>query len=486
MKICIIEFSPSGSINRVSKEIIKGFKLKGHEVQHIDITSDKEYFSQSAHSDYLEARVAKHDILLIGAPVYAHHMQYHMLELIESLPKPDNKWAVIAVPYVTYGGISSGVALYESAKRLNKTGRSVPLAMKLTAPHRMTRAFMPDEFNADKLQGEEQIYINELVNRIIKLQMQPKVKNIVSALNYNGLKTTIMAKMVFNEKKWHAQRYPKVEIDSQLCETCGKCVKLCPVNHFIKLNDRISQNIDSPCIHCLNCVTSCPSKAVKLSGDLEKGKAFMSKMIVKKGNSETPASAVYPQLSNKLLTSQSPFAQLMFRKMLNKLDAVVRVNRFDPTKALKAAGIDDALKILEIGCGSGYYSIPASKLIRTNAEYLAIDIHPLAVKKTKERLIESGVSTIRVEEMNALKTTLPDNSQDLILLFGVIPAPFVPLNELLPEIYRLLATNGKLAVWTMAPKTIKPYFFLKYGLNYINTNEDVIIFNKDISIQFTC
>jgi len=298
MKICIIQFSPSGSVNRVSQEIQKGFEQKGHKVQQLDITWDNDFFSHKVHTDFLNARVEKHDILLIGAPVYAHHTQYHVLDLIQSLPKPDSKWAAIAVPFVTYGGISSGVALSESAKLLNKTGRTVPLAMKLTAPHRMTRAFMPDEYNADKLQGEEQVYVDELVNRIDKLQMQSKVKNIRSVLKYNGLKMTILAKTVFVEKKWHEQRYPKVEIDSELCGTCGKCVRLCPVNHLVKLNDRISQNTASPCIHCLNCVTNCPSNAIKLTGDLEKGKAFMSKMIAQKGNTEVPASAVYPLLNN--------------------------------------------------------------------------------------------------------------------------------------------------------------------------------------------
>ena len=46
------------------------------------------------------------------------------------------------------------------------------------------------------------------------------------------------------------------------------------------------------CIHCLNCVTGCPMNAVSLAGDLEKGKRFMTWMIRKKGNTETPETAL--------------------------------------------------------------------------------------------------------------------------------------------------------------------------------------------------
>ncbi|NJO68565.1 MAG: 4Fe-4S dicluster domain-containing protein [Bacteroidetes bacterium] len=246
-----------------------------------------------------------HDVLLIGGPVYAHHMQYHVLELMMALPKPDGHWGSIAIPYVTYGGISSGVALKESSDGLKSTGRVVPLAMKIAAPHRMTRAFMPEEFNNHKLKGEQEAYIDELVNRIGLLNLSGKIKDAGKSLRYNGLKTTLLAKLVFVEKTWHAKRYPKVVIDSNICTSCGNCVKVCPVAHLKKVGNTIAANPQSDCIHCLNCVTTCTKNAVSLSGDLEKGRAFMSKMIAKKRQREKPESAVYPILENKMLTGNS-------------------------------------------------------------------------------------------------------------------------------------------------------------------------------------
>jgi len=300
MKITIIQFSPSGNSKVVTQDIIAMLERKHHEVNLLDITGDEAFFNSNNLQEYLAQQVTPHDVLLVGGPVYAHHMQYHVLDLIKSLPKPNETWGKLAIPYVTYGGISSGVALKESRKFLRETGRMVPLAMKIVAPHRMTRAFMPQEFNSDKLKGEQERDIEELVNRIGLLNPEGKVKDAGRSLHYNGIVTTLLAKTVFIEKTWHEKRYPRVVVNPEICTGCGKCVRLCPVAHLKKEGESVVTSASSGCIHCLNCVVNCPSKAVSLQGDLERGRAFMSNMIAKKGNKETPGSAVYPILKSKI------------------------------------------------------------------------------------------------------------------------------------------------------------------------------------------
>jgi len=300
MKITIIQFSPSGNSKVVTQGIITMLESKHHEVTLLDITGDEKFFKSNNLQEYLLQRVMPHNVLLIGGPVYAHHMQYHVLDLIKSLPKPNDIWGRLAIPYVTYGGISSGVALKESRKFLRETGRIVPLAMKIAAPHRMTRAFMPLEFNSDKLKGEQLKDIEELVNRIGLLNPEGKVKDAGRSLNYNGIVTTLLARTLFIEKTWHEKRYPRVVVNPEICTGCGKCVRLCPVAHLKKEGELVVSNASSGCIHCMTCVVSCPSKAVELKGDLEKGRIFMNKMIAKKGNKETPGSAVYPILKSKI------------------------------------------------------------------------------------------------------------------------------------------------------------------------------------------
>lgn len=296
MKITIIQFSPSSYTQKVTSMLVTELRKREQEVQLINMNGDNDFFIKKDIHEFLRKNVKQHDVLLIGGPVYAHHLQYHVQDLIKALPKPNNIWGKYAIPYVCYGGISSGIALKEAANLLSRSGRIIHAGMKVSAPHSMTRAFMKDEFNSTKRHIEQIPEVTELVERIMQLDEQQIIKCNKREMNYNGFVTALKAKIIFKEKVWHEKRYPQISINKNLCTNCGKCVNVCPVKHLIKIDRIVVENNQSACIHCLNCVTECRNNSIKLVGDMEKGKAFMTKMIAKNGNREMPESAVYPLL----------------------------------------------------------------------------------------------------------------------------------------------------------------------------------------------
>ena len=147
----------------------------------------------------------------------------------------------------------------------------------------------------------------------------------------------------------------------------------------------------------------------------------------------------------------SPLVNLVFKHMMHILDSPVRRWLNDPVKALKAAGIRPGLEVLEVGCGTGFFTIPAAEMVGDEGCIHAFDIHPLAVEQTAEKIKDACLRNVRLTKTDALETGLPDERYDLILLFGVIPAPVLPLNKLLPEMHRLLRPDGSMAVWTGLP-----------------------------------
>jgi ubiquinone/menaquinone biosynthesis C-methylase UbiE len=56
-----------------------------------------------------------------------------------------------------------------------------------------------------------------------------------------------------------------------------------------------------------------------------------------------------------------------------------------------------------------------------------------------------------VVNSDARHTGLEAESFDTVLLFGMIPAPTLPLARLLPEMHRVLKPGGSLAVWPPIP-----------------------------------
>jgi ubiquinone/menaquinone biosynthesis C-methylase UbiE len=147
----------------------------------------------------------------------------------------------------------------------------------------------------------------------------------------------------------------------------------------------------------------------------------------------------------------SPIVGFVFKHMLHLLDSPVRRWFNDPVKTLEAAGVRPGLEVLEVGCGTGFFTIPAAEMVGDEGRVHAFDINPLAVEQTAYKIRDACLRNVRLTKTDALDTGLPDESYDLILLFGVIPAPVLPLNKLLPEMHRLLRPGGSMAVWTGLP-----------------------------------
>jgi len=120
----------------------------------------------------------------------------------------------------------------------------------------------------------------------------------------------------------------------------------------------------------------------------------------------------------------------------------------NPIKTLKAAGIQPGQQVLEVGCGPGFFTIAAAKLVGDNGCIHAIDLQPLAIKMTEKKLQKSGLTNVKVTIADAAKAGLPTESIDLVLLFGVIHS--LPLALVLPELHRVLRPGGALAVQTFS------------------------------------
>ena len=129
MRVTIIVFSPTGNTFKVAEMLRGSLTRKGAKVQLVDFTRNMTIFKQNNRSEYLEINIEEHEVLMIGGPVYSHHMQYQVLELIKSLPQPGGKWGRLAIPFITYGTISSGEALFEAARLFRETG-SIALLYK--------------------------------------------------------------------------------------------------------------------------------------------------------------------------------------------------------------------------------------------------------------------------------------------------------------------------------------------------------------------
>ena len=121
-------------------------------------------------------------------------------------------------------------------------------------------------------------------------------------------------------------------------------------------------------------------------------------------------------------------------------------------KILERSGIKRGEIVLDLGCGSGAYAIPAAKIVGEKGTIYALDKDEKALKELMERAQKVGLKNIRrIHSSGGLRIELDDDSVDSVLLFDVFHSYYFPKKrqreELLCEIRRVLKPGGALLVY---------------------------------------
>jgi ferredoxin len=241
--------SPSGSTDHVGKVIAAALKSRGVEVVSVDLAK------QSRLDGDLAERLS-HDrsCLFVGSPVYFSRAIPPVLEFIASLPQTTGGHAL---PFVTWGGASSGIALHDLGAALQERGYQVIGAAKVLAEHSMMWRFEnplgenhPDEMD-DRL-------VTDLVERVVdKFSAASPVPALpLEMLAYQPPQAFAeMSKVVFAKAKTNM---PAKQVDEELCTQCGVCAEECPVAAIaLTPYPEFADN----CICCFKCVRICPEDA---------------------------------------------------------------------------------------------------------------------------------------------------------------------------------------------------------------------------------
>ena len=149
--------------------------------------------------------------------------------------------------------------------------------------------------------------------------------------------------------------------------------------------------------------------------------------------------------------AKSPVGRLFVRMLGMAMESRFRYRFFGPENILKGTDNLAGLAVLEVGCGTGFFTMPAAQLIGDKGRLVAIDVVPESVELVSRKAQVAGLKNVSVIRADALCTGLDSESFDAVLLFGVIPSPMLPLNLLLPEMRRVLKPGGTLAVWPPVP-----------------------------------
>jgi ubiquinone/menaquinone biosynthesis C-methylase UbiE len=161
--------------------------------------------------------------------------------------------------------------------------------------------------------------------------------------------------------------------------------------------------------------------------------------------------------------ARSTIGKLFIRLLATAMESRFRYRFFGPANILRGVNNLQGQAVLEIGCGTGFFTLPAARLIGDQGFLVAMDILSESVELVTKKVQAAKLQNVRVVRGDALNTNLDSESFHTVILFGVIPAPMLPLTRLLTEMHRILKPEGNLAVWPPVPGWL-PQSVLKSGL----------------------
>jgi len=120
-------------------------------------------------------------------------------------------------------------------------------------------------------------------------------------------------------------------------------------------------------------------------------------------------------------------------------------------KVLKEVGITKNQNILDFGCGSGYYTIPAAQIVGNKGKVYALDKDRVCLNEVAKSGQSRKLKNIQIiATSEELKIPLEDESVDVVLLYDVIHSYYfspATRKELLREVRRISNHNALISVY---------------------------------------
>jgi ubiquinone/menaquinone biosynthesis C-methylase UbiE len=151
----------------------------------------------------------------------------------------------------------------------------------------------------------------------------------------------------------------------------------------------------------------------------------------------------------------------------------------NPYKILRAAGLKPGQKVVEVGCGPGFFTIPAANIVGNEGVVYAVDVNPRAIERVQKKTQSKGIKNVRTMLTNASDTGLPEQSIDLAFMFG-LPYIIGGQKNVIREIHRILKPGGILSYKKTRGAEKKLIEDLrKQGLIYSGKQRRIYFFTKE-------
>jgi arsenite methyltransferase len=156
--------------------------------------------------------------------------------------------------------------------------------------------------------------------------------------------------------------------------------------------------------------------------------------------------AVYPDKGYHFHTGREAASRIGYDKTLYDSVPEKNIASFAGTgNPFNLGPINSGDVVVDVGSGSGFDSLIASKLVGLEGRVIGIDMTPAMLKKARSGALEMGATNVEFREGHAEDLPLPDDFADVIISNGVLNLT-PDKKKTLSEWERVLKPGGRLYI----------------------------------------
>ncbi|SDJ81894.1 class I SAM-dependent methyltransferase [Methanoculleus thermophilus] len=139
-----------------------------------------------------------------------------------------------------------------------------------------------------------------------------------------------------------------------------------------------------------------------------------------------------------------------------------------PESILAGFGLAPGKTFIDVGCGDGFFALPAARMVGPHGRVCGIDIDAEALDILQEKALREGLDNVVLHEGTAEETVLCDGCADFVF-FGIALHDFVDPVRVLLNAKKMAAPGGLIVDldWKKEPLPLGPPTEKKFDTEYV-------------------
>ncbi len=115
----------------------------------------------------------------------------------------------------------------------------------------------------------------------------------------------------------------------------------------------------------------------------------------------------------------------------------------DPEKILTEIGLSPNMTFVDVGCGDGYFALPAARMVGPEGKVIGVDVDENAIGRLRQQAAEEGLSQLSAEVRAAEEAVACEGCADIVF-FGIDLHDFADPGQVIRNAKRMLSPSGLL------------------------------------------